>query len=154
MAKTLRFRTRSGWVTKPLERTPENRLLAGEVDDNFLALEDQTSQVSETLLKQKVPVLARSDVADYVLALTDAGAWVRVDRPTASTVTVPSDASVNFDIGTRIWVRRVGAGALALAAASGVTINRRNTLTFVSQHATVQLTKVGENVWDAFGELT
>lgn len=40
MAKTLRVRTRTGWITKPAADTPENRLIAEEVDDNFLALED------------------------------------------------------------------------------------------------------------------
>jgi hypothetical protein len=39
MAKTLRVRTKDGWVTKPAPNLPENRLLAEEVDDNFLALE-------------------------------------------------------------------------------------------------------------------
>jgi len=42
MSKTLRVRTRAGWTTKPVEDLPENRLTAGEVDDNFLALEDQS----------------------------------------------------------------------------------------------------------------
>lgn len=41
MAKTLRVRTRSGWVTKPAADIPENRLRAEEVDDNFLALQDE-----------------------------------------------------------------------------------------------------------------
>ena len=39
MAKTLRVRTRSGWVTKPAPDIPENRLTSEEVDDNFLAIE-------------------------------------------------------------------------------------------------------------------
>ena len=41
MAKTLRVRTKAGWVTKPAEDIPENRLTSEEVDDNFLALESQ-----------------------------------------------------------------------------------------------------------------
>lgn len=40
MAKTLRVRTRAGWVTKPAPDVPENRLSAEEVDDNFLEMED------------------------------------------------------------------------------------------------------------------
>lgn len=39
MAKTLRIRTAAGWATKPAADLPENRLMAEEVDDNFLALE-------------------------------------------------------------------------------------------------------------------
>lgn len=41
MAKILRYRTRAGWTTKEAFPAEENRLLATEVDDNFLALEDQ-----------------------------------------------------------------------------------------------------------------
>lgn len=41
MAKTLRVRTRAGWVTKPSADIPENRLTSEEVDDNFLAMEDE-----------------------------------------------------------------------------------------------------------------
>lgn len=41
MAKTLRYRTRAGWTTKEAFPADANRLLATEVDDNFLALEDQ-----------------------------------------------------------------------------------------------------------------
>ena len=37
--KTLRTRIKPGWVTKPPADTPENRLQAFEVDDNFLELE-------------------------------------------------------------------------------------------------------------------
>lgn len=39
MAKTLRVRNAVGWTTKPAPDLPENRLTAGEVDDNFLAQE-------------------------------------------------------------------------------------------------------------------
>lgn len=41
MAKTLRVRTKDGWVTKPEANEPENALVSEEIDDNFLALEDQ-----------------------------------------------------------------------------------------------------------------
>lgn len=44
MVKTLRVRTRTGWTTKPAADLPENRLTAEEVDDNFLAQEDQIAQ--------------------------------------------------------------------------------------------------------------
>lgn len=39
--KTLRVRTKSGWVTKPAGQIPEYALSSGEIDDNFLALEQE-----------------------------------------------------------------------------------------------------------------
>jgi hypothetical protein len=154
MAKTLRFRTRVGWTTKPPERTEANRLLAEEIDDNFLALEDQALEVKAANDAQRLAVFSRSDVEDYTLVLGDAGGWVRVDRPTASTVIVPAEATTNFEIGTRIWVRRAGVGSLVLVPDTGVTITCSNTLALASQHAVAQIIKVGADIWDASGDLT
>ena len=154
MAKTLRFRARPGWITKPLERTQANRLLAEEIDDNFLALEDQALEVKAANDAQRLAVFSRSDVEDYTLVLGDAGGWVRVDRPTASTVIVPAEATTNFEIGTRIWVRRAGVGSLVLVPDTGVAITRINTLALASQHAVAQIIKVGADLWDASGDLT
>ena len=148
MPKTLRFRTRTGWVTKPVGLTPENRLTAEEVDDNFLTLEDQISDVAQDLVYQRLQILDRSDVENYVLSLGDAGGWVRVNRVGASVVTVPSEASVAFPLGSRVWVRRAGAGALTFAGASGVTLNSAGPLEIPSRHGTAQLIKIDTDVWD------
>ncbi len=40
MTKTLRVLEREGWETKPAPDLDENRLTAEEIDENFLALED------------------------------------------------------------------------------------------------------------------
>lgn len=146
MAKTLRFRIREGWVTKPLERLAENRLLPEEVDDNFLALEDQYLALASSYGRQPLPIRDRSASASYALVLEDQGSWVRVNRESATTVTVPNNTSVSFEIGTRIWVRRAGAGSVTLQAAGGVTL-RAPALT-IDQHRTVMLVKVGTNEWD------
>lgn len=42
--KTLRVRTKAGWQTKPAGQIPEYALSSGEIDDNFLAMEDQIEQ--------------------------------------------------------------------------------------------------------------
>ena len=47
ITKTLRVRTKTGWVTKPAADEPENRLIAEEIDDNFLALEDQVEDKAD-----------------------------------------------------------------------------------------------------------
>lgn len=53
MAKTLRVRTRAGWVTKPAPDIAANQLSAEEVDDNFLTLEDDIDEAVESLLGRK-----------------------------------------------------------------------------------------------------
>lgn len=45
MAKTLRVRSKTGWVTKDPADLPENRLTAAEVDDNFLSIENAVETI-------------------------------------------------------------------------------------------------------------
>lgn len=148
MTKTLRFRTKPGWVTKPDARTEANRLIAEEIDDNFLELESQVEVLDALRVRQALSVVSRSADDDYVLSTLDAGAWVRVNRATATTVTVPSQESVPLEVGTRVWVRRVGEGSATLQPAGGVTLNAPALALALDQHCTAMLVKVGPNEWD------
>jgi hypothetical protein len=59
----------------------------------------------------------------YTLALSDAGKCVTMNNASANTVTIPSNSSVAFPIGTKIMITQLGAGATTIAAGSGVTLN-------------------------------
>ena len=58
----------------------------------------------------------------YTLALTDAVNGVRCTNASAITVTVPPHSSVAFPRYARIPIRQGGAGAVTVAAGSGVTL--------------------------------
>lgn len=90
--------------------------------------------------------------ASATLALTD-GNWIRMDVAMANTLTVPSDSSVNFPVGTSINVRQVGAGQTTIVAGSGVTITTPETLKLRKQHATVVLVKEAADAWAIAGDL-
>lgn len=62
------------------------------------------------------------------LALTDRNEVVACTNTSAITITVPTDASVNFPIGSVVNIARVGTGTVTLAAASGVTLSKTGTL--------------------------
>lgn len=88
------------------------------------------------------------------LALTDAGKCLEVDYATAITITIPTNASVAFDIGTEIEIAQVGAGTVTIAGDSGVTIQSINGLTDISgQHASVALKKRATDTWRLEGAL-
>lgn len=53
--KTLRVRTKTGWITKPSADTPENALDAENVDDNFLALEKQIEDLESRVEALETP---------------------------------------------------------------------------------------------------
>lgn len=85
------------------------------------------------------------------LALTDAWNYVRPGTTSAITLTVPTNASVAFEIGTEITIR--ASGNITLAAASGVTLlaPAGGSLNMTAR-MTVTLKKVGADVWDVIGQ--
>ncbi|WP_312115335.1 pyocin knob domain-containing protein [Stutzerimonas nitrititolerans] len=85
------------------------------------------------------------------LALTDAWNYVRPGTTSAITLTVPTNASVAFEIGTEITIRALG--NVTLAAASGVTLYAPSGGTLsMTANMTVTLKKVGANLWDVIGQ--
>lgn len=58
--------------------------------------------------------------------LTHANRFIYINSSLARTLTVPTNASVAFPIGTEIHVLRFGTGEVTIAAASGVTLVSEN----------------------------
>lgn len=88
------------------------------------------------------------------LALTDAGKYVRCTNGSATTVTVPPNASVAFNAGDTIIVMQAGAGQVTLSPGAGVTLNHRSSLTTKGQFSPLSLIYVGGDVWDVAGDET
>jgi len=91
----------------------------------------------------------------YTLALTDVAKIVTLSNASAITLTVPTNASIAFPIGTQILIYQGGAGAITITPAGGVTINSEGgKLTTVDQYAVAGLVKLATDEWVAFGNLT
>ena len=90
--------------------------------------------------------------ASRALVIGDAGQYLRTTA--AVTVTVPTDASVAFPIGTEITIRAAQAsGNTTTAAASGVTLVAPADGTLVlGPRMTVTLKKAGTDTWDVIGQ--
>lgn len=94
-----------------------------------------------------------ADVAlDRILALTDAGQYIRRDNAAANTITVPTNATVAFPLGTEIHIRQAGAGKVTIAAQGGVTLLPA-AAAIRAQHSVLTLKKVAADTWDVFGDL-
>jgi hypothetical protein len=89
----------------------------------------------------------------YTLVLADAGRAIEMNNAAANTLTVPTDASVNFPIGTVIDIFQTGAGQTTVGGA-GVTINARPGLKLSGQWATATLIKRAANTWLLTGSLS
>ncbi len=82
---------------------------------------------------------------NYTLALTDQDQAVAMNNGASATVTIPTDATINFPIGATVLITRIGAGALALAA-PGVTVNAGGTGN-LALGETVECRKRAANNW-------
>jgi hypothetical protein len=62
------------------------------------------------------------------LALTDRNKVVACNSASTITITVPADSTVNFPVGSVVYIVRLGSGVVTLAAAGGVTVSRTGNL--------------------------
>jgi len=84
--------------------------------------------------------------SNYTLALTDRSAVVTMNNGSTATVTIPADSTVDFPIGSVVFVTRINAFTVTLAAAVGVTVNAGGTGN-LALGETVELRKRAANNW-------
>lgn len=89
--------------------------------------------------------LSLSDVLGGTVVMADAAAIV---------LTIPADATAALPVGVPVWIIRGAAGAVSVAAASGVTLNSAGGLTGVSvQYGAARLVKIAADSWILSGDL-
>ena len=102
---------------------------------------------SRTTISQKT--------ANYTLAaLTERDSMIEMNSASAITLTVPTNATVAYPVGTSIDILRVGAGAVDVAAAGGVTINATPGLKLRAQWSSATLIKRATDTWVLVGDLS
>ena len=89
----------------------------------------------------------------YTLALTDDGDLVSLSNAGAITLTVPTNASVAFPVGTQVHLAQLGAGQVTIVGAGGVTVNGTPGLKHRAQYSAVTVIKVATDTWLAVGDL-
>ena len=98
--------------------------------------------------------IASTQSSSFTLSLGMKGQAVPVSSASAIVVTVPTNASVAFPIGSWVEIDRMGAGTVTIAAASGVTIrNAAAVLTLRVQYSTAMLRKIATDEWLIVGDL-
>ena len=97
----------------------------------------------------------KQETGDYTLAIGDEFNFIEfTDSGTALEVTVPTNATEPFPIGTWIDLFADTAEVVDIVADTGVTINSlHNFLTLDDEFAQARIIKVGTNEWDLFGDL-
>jgi len=90
----------------------------------------------------------------YTLVLADAHKVVTLSNASPIALTVPTNASVAFEVGDQVSLVQVGAGQVTVAGASGVTVNSTPGLKLRAQWSGATLLKTAENSWVLFGDLS
>jgi len=89
----------------------------------------------------------------YTLVLSDAFKIITFGNAAAITVTIPTNASVAFPIGTQIDCIQILAGKVTFSG-TGVTINSKGgNKSIAAQWVGVTLVKMGTDTWNLFGDL-
>jgi sporulation protein YlmC with PRC-barrel domain len=95
--------------------------------------------------------------ANYTLALTDKNKIIETNiTSTANTVSIPTDASVNFPIGSQITVTQYGTGKTQIVAVTPATTSIRATpgQYLRAQYSSATLIKRAANEWYLIGDLS
>jgi len=108
---------------------------------------------SGTLALQEVQY--RKEAASYTLVLGDAYKLIEMEVTSANTLTIPTNASVPFPLGTQILVSQLGTGQTTITPSGGVTLRSSGGKTkTAAQYAMCTLIKRGTNEWYLSGDLT
>ena len=142
-------------------RTPtDNTVSTVKIQDGAVTLAKLATAVSASiqqmidasvLAAQQVTINAQTGA--YTLVLTDANKAIEVTAASAVNLTIPTDASVNFPVGTVIEVDQMGAGKVTIVGASGVTIQAAATPTTRTQYSALVLRKRAANLWLVTGDM-
>ena len=107
-------------------------------------------------VKQGVPSLTEinAQTTAYTTVLTDRDKLVEVSSATGVTLTIPTNSSVAYPVGTSIDILQTGAGQVTIAGAGGVTVNATPGLKLRTQWSSATLFKRAENTWVVYGDLS
>jgi len=86
---------------------------------------------------------------------SDANNMIFVTSSSVSTITIPNDSTLNFPIGTVVYITQDGAGQVTIANEGNVVVRIRSGLTNKTavRYSTCNATKVASNTWYLFGDL-
>jgi hypothetical protein len=120
----------------------------------FGAEVDLSAYLTSTSPQTIVPAVT----SNYTLNLTDSNCFIPLNSSSAFTITVPTDNSVNFPVGTRIDMVQLGTGQVTV---SGETSGAQTSLVrstpgakFRAQYSGAGLVKISTNLWSLVGDLS
>ena len=106
---------------------------------------------NESITSAKIDEQASS----YTLALTDKNKFIKMTSGSPNTVTVPTNASVTFPVGSQIHIIQYGAGKTQILPVAGTpTIYGTPGQFLRAQYSSATLLKCDTNIWMLMGDLS
>jgi hypothetical protein len=153
---------------KAFDSTDYATAAQGTTADNALqdVVEDTTPQLGGTLDTQGNAItgnyatdarraLTSETTTARTLALGDAGDFITFENASASTCTIPTNASVAFPTGTEIDIVWLGAGEVTIEGDTGVTLNgvSAGSTAITAQYGGATIKKIATDTWLVFGKI-
>ena len=158
------------WSTIPADAVTTAKILDSNVTTAKIADSAITSAkiADGTIVNADVSTTAAIDLgkladatideksASYTLALTDKNKFIKMSvTSTANTVTVPTNASVAFPIGSQIHIIQYGTGKTQVIPVSGTVILYATPGAYLrAQYSSATLLKCDTNIWMLMGDLS
>jgi hypothetical protein len=99
-------------------------------------------------------IMRASSGTSITLGLNDKGSFFETTSSASVAVTIPTNASVAFPIGSQIWFVQGGAGVPTFSGDTGVTLRTRSSVRQpFARYSEVKLTKVATDEWYLTGDL-
>jgi hypothetical protein len=130
-----------------------------DVPDSYTGYKNHSLVVNqaENSFEFRAPgqVVVRDLIDSAVLALSDAGAHIRITHSSGALVTIPKNSTVAFPIGTTVAVEQGGEGTVTFDPVPGVNLDFRDGFANYTdnRHSVVFLRKIAADRWVAYGDL-
>lgn len=107
-------------------------------------------------VKQGVPSLTEinQQTASYTSVLSDRDKLIEINSSSGVTLTIPTNASVAYPVGTSFDILQTGSGQVTIAGAGGVTVNATPGLKLRAQWSSATLFKRATDTWVVYGDLS
>lgn len=138
--------TRTTWQDYPNTTTPITAARLNNIELGILAVEAAAGTGVYTLNAQTGTT--------YTLVLADGNPsnLVTLNNASAVTLTIPTNASVAFPVGSVVNLVQLGAGQVTVSPSGGVTLRSNGTKYKIGgQYGTVTLVKINTDEWLMFG---
>jgi hypothetical protein len=109
---------------------------------------------SDTVPLDRKAMFIRVPTANYTLQLGDESGFIRLNLSSSGTLTIPTNASVAFPIGTKVTVTQMGTGQITFTPSGGVTMNSPDGANRSRvRYSAATLIKVGTDEWTLMGDI-